>query len=76
MSGNGLWVLGVGLACAGNVMIACSLSLQKYVHNKQAAAGKPASRSPLFWLALAGMIGGEVGNFAAFVEAGSDAVQH
>ena len=59
-----LFVIGVIMAAAGNALIACALTLQKHVHNKM--AGKPASRSPLFWLSLVGMVAGEVGNFAAF----------
>lgn len=57
-------MLGVGLAISGNSLIAISLTLQKYVHNQ--SAGKAVGGSPLFWLALVGMITGEVGNFAAF----------
>jgi uncharacterized membrane protein len=57
-----LVLLGVITAVSGNCLIALSLTLQKHVHNKY---DSPA-RSPLFWLALFGMIGGEVGNFAAF----------
>ena len=58
------FMLGVAMAIAGNSLIACSLTLQKYVHNQR--RGKPAGHSTLFWLALIGMIAGEVGNFAAF----------
>ena len=58
--------IGVGMAIAGNILIACSLTLQKHVHVKMAHAGRVASQSPLFWVALGGMIVGEVGNFAAF----------
>ena len=60
--------VGVPLAVSGNVLIACSLALQKYVHNRHASGDgrKPVNRSPLFWLALSGMILGEVGNFTAF----------
>ena len=58
--------LGVAMAVAGNCLIACSLTLQKHVHVSTAAAGKAAVKSPLFWVALVGMILGEVGNFAAF----------
>ena len=71
------FILGVVLAISGNCLIACSLALQKYVHNRhqkavdaaQAKNGPPAkgaSSSPLFWVALTGLILGEVGNFAAF----------
>ena len=58
--------IGVGLACAGNALIACSLVLQKHCVNAEAATGMKASTMRLFWLSLVGMIGGEVGNFAAF----------
>lgn len=57
--------LGVGMAVAGNTLIACSLTLQKHVHNKKTAL-KPVGKDPLFYFALGGMIAGEVGNFAAF----------
>lgn len=61
-----LFFVGVAMAVAGNTLIACSLTLQKHVHNLAAASGKPVTRSAFFWLALVGMIAGEVGNFAAF----------
>ena len=58
--------VGVGMAICGNCLIACSLTLQKFVHVSMSAAGKAVETSPLFWLALCGMIAGEIGNFAAF----------
>jgi len=61
-----LFLLGVSLAVVGNTLIACSLTLQKYCVNKEVETGVKTSAMPLFWLALAGMIGGEVGNFTAF----------
>ena len=61
-----LFLLGVSLAVAGNTLIACSLTLQKYCVNREAATGVKASSTPLFWVALVGMIAGEVGNFTAF----------
>ena len=61
-----LFFVGVAMAVAGNTLIACSLTLQKHVHNRAATSGKPVAKSALFWLALVGMIAGEVGNFAAF----------
>lgn len=61
-----LFLLGVSLAVVGNTLIACSLTLQKYCNNREAATGVKASSTPLFWVALIGMIAGEVGNFTAF----------
>ena len=61
-----LFLVGVGLAVGGNTLIACSLTLQKFCVNREVATGVKTGSMPLFWLALAGMIGGEVGNFAAF----------
>ena len=66
LDASGLLYLGVAMAVGGNTLIACSLALQKHVHNKHVALQKPASRSLLFWVSLAGMVTGEVGNFAAF----------
>ena len=63
-SSSNLFLIGVIMAIAGNTLIACSLTLQKHVHNS--SSGKPIASTPLFWLALVGMICGEVGNFAAF----------
>ena len=60
------FLVGVGLAVGGNTLIACSLTLQKFCVNREVATGATTGSMPLFWLALAGMIGGEVGNFAAF----------
>ena len=61
---------GVILAVCGNLVIACALALQKWVHNTIASRPvelrQPASRHPLFWVALAGLMAGELGNFAAF----------
>ena len=74
---------GILLAVSGNLLIACSLALQKWVH-KAVEQHKPGtygrrhvratpedkavkvSTQPLFWVALLGLILGEVGNFAAF----------
>jgi len=61
-----LFAIGVTLAICGNTLIASALTLQKFTHNLEQQTGKPASSSPLFWFSIAGMIGGEVGNFAAF----------
>lgn len=61
-----LFVIGVILAITGNTLIASSLTLQKHMHNVAAKTGKPAETNPLFWFSIVGMIGGEVGNFAAF----------
>ena len=48
---------GVILAVCGNLVIACALALQKWVHNTIASRPvelrQPASRHPLFWVALA-----------------------
>ena len=60
------FLIGVLLAIAGNTLIACALTLQKHTHNLEKLTGAQASSSPLFWFSIAGMIGGEVGNFAAF----------
>jgi hypothetical protein len=61
---------GVILAVSGNLVIACALALQKWVHNtianRPVEQRQPASRHPLFWVALMGLMVGEVGNFAAF----------
>ena len=61
---------GVILAVSGNLVIACALALQKWVHNtianRPVELRQPASRHPLFWVALVGLMVGEVGNFAAF----------
>ena len=58
------------MAIAGNLMIACSLVLQKYVHVSLQKIPEPkrpkAHTRPLFWLAMFGLVFGEVGNFAAF----------
>lgn len=73
---------GILLAVSGNLLIACSLALQKWVH-KAVEQHKPGtygrrhvratptseptvSTQPLFWVALLGLVLGEVGNFAAF----------
>ena len=61
-----MFLIGVSMAIVGNTLIACSLTLQKWCHMREASGGLKASSTPLFWLALAGLIGGEVGNFAAF----------
>ena len=61
-----MFLVGVSMAIVGNTLIACSLTLQKWCHMREASGGLKASSTPLFWLALAGLIGGEVGNFAAF----------
>ena len=61
-----LFLIGVVLAIAGNTLIAVALTLQKHTHNLERDTGVKATGSPLFYLSLAGMIGGEVGNFAAF----------
>ena len=74
MGQSGTFFLGCALAIAGNIIVACSLCLQKHVHNSheakveagEVADGKTASSNPLFWVALSGMILGEVGNFTAF----------
>ena len=51
---------GVILAVCGNLVIACALALQKWVHNTIASRPvelrQPASRHPLFWVALAGLM--------------------
>ncbi len=58
--------LGVALAIAGNLLIACSLALQKWVHLELARKkDKPCCYLPLY-IALLGLIFGEAGNFAAF----------
>ena len=94
-------VIGIVLAIVANLLIACSLVLQKWVHMLIAArsvgvasaatrvsgstrasgvrssgadaeadgvdeAHAAATKHPLFWCAIAGLIVGEVGNFAAF----------
>lgn len=64
--GVSLFAVGVILAIAGNTLIASALTLQKYTHNIEKATGVPADKQPLFWFSIVGMIGGEVGNFAAF----------
>lgn len=72
-----LWVgvvtplhIGILLAVSGNLLIACSLALQKWVHMQLAAADKrgqvDARAQGLLWVALFGLVGGEIGNFAAF----------
>ena len=45
-----LFLLGVSLAVAGNTLIACSLTLQKYCVNREAATGVKASSTSLFGL--------------------------
>ena len=60
------FMLGVLLAVGGNLFIACSLTMQKMAHNKALRTGKPPNSLALFWVALIGMIVGEIGNFAAF----------
>mgnify|MGYP002056089384 FL=1 len=58
--------LGVALAITGNLLIACSLALQKWVHLELARKkNKPCCYLPLY-IALLGLIFGEAGNFAAF----------
>ena len=58
--------IGVIMAISGNTLIAFSLTLQKHMHNVEKETGAPAASSPLFWASFAGLIVGEVGNFAAF----------
>jgi len=64
------FMIGVGLAVAGNLLIACSLTLQKHVHNlleELPSEKRPApSSNPLFFVAIFGLMFGEIGNFAAF----------
>ena len=63
------WRLGVLLAIVGNLLIAFSLVLQKHVHmlrEQNIFVTWAGSDRFLFALAMAGLILGEVGNFAAF----------
>ena len=59
-----LFLIGVILAISGNSLIAIALTLQKHAHNIEKKTGEPAVA--FFWMSIAGMIGGEIGNFAAF----------
>lgn len=62
--------LGIILAVSGNLLIACSLALQKWVHmafEREDEEPRLAARArTLFPVALLGLMLGEVGNFAAF----------
>ncbi|KAL1503330.1 hypothetical protein AB1Y20_011382 [Prymnesium parvum] len=74
--------LGIVMAIVANLLIACSLILQKWVHmaiSPAPHAADPSSRKssdaseelavtrhPLFWCAITGLVVGEIGNFAAF----------
>lgn len=61
-------IIGVGVAIIGNIFISVSLNLQKYAHNKISLQGNPVSylHSKTWWLGIAIMIIGEMGNFAAY----------
>lgn len=67
------WYVGVASALVGNVLIGCALTLQKFAHNlreelKEDKTALRPSCSPdrLLPIAIAGLIGGEVGNLAGF----------
>jgi uncharacterized membrane protein len=60
--------LGILLAVTGNLLIACSLALQKWVHTEVESEDpqRVIRGRRLFWIALFGLVAGEMGNFAAF----------
>jgi magnesium transporter len=71
-------IIGVGVAIgdlifkiAGNICISIALNIQKYVHNNLSLHGDSENsveyiQFKLWWLGLAIMIFGELGNFAAY----------
>lgn len=62
--------LGVAISICGNLMISIALNIQKYSHNKNELIEKgkqvPYLKRPMWWLGMALMLGGEVGNFLAY----------
>ncbi|KAL5017448.1 hypothetical protein ScPMuIL_007037 [Solemya velum] len=62
------FLLGCGLAIAGNLMISVSLNVQKYTHKKNDSreVERHYTQDPLWWLGLFLMVFGEVGNFSAY----------
>ena len=62
--------IGIMMAIAGNLMIACSLGAAEVRARQPAedprAEAAEGAHAPLFWLAMFGLVFGEVGNFAAF----------
>ena len=58
--------IAVVLSVTGDIVTACSLTLNKYVHNRSAERRTRPRASGLFWLAMIGLVLGEVGNFIAF----------
>jgi len=63
-------LIGILLAISGGIIIAVSLSLQKYSHNKLKLKGKEDTldylKSPMWWLGMVLMGVGELMNFLAF----------
>ena len=59
-------VIGIICALSGNLLISTALALQKHVHNITKASARDAEQNLLFYIAIGGLIFGEVGNFAAF----------
>jgi len=59
---------GILLAVLGNLLIAVSLALQKWVHTQiESEDPRQVARGHrFFWVALIGLMAGEIGNFAAF----------
>lgn len=56
--------IGLSLAIAGNLLISISLNVQKYVHRLY--GDEHYTTIPLWWMAIALMIFGELGNFSAY----------
>ncbi|XP_070555981.1 NIPA-like protein 2 isoform X2 [Ptychodera flava] len=64
-----LIAIGCALSIGGNLLISISLNLQRYAHIRLKAQGKPQedhTKSKLWWLGIALMGLGEVGNFMAY----------
>ncbi|KAI8898932.1 magnesium transporter NIPA-domain-containing protein [Globomyces pollinis-pini] len=72
-------IIGVTVAIVGNVCISCALNIQKYVHNSLSDQPEQLTetgdgvqntqsylQSKLWWVGMALMIFGELGNFAAY----------
>ena len=74
--GSGMAVLGAGISITGNLFISIALNVQKYVHNQierdRALQGdnfdesKTFTKYKLWWMGVALMAFGELGNFGAY----------
>jgi len=63
-----LQYIGITMAILGNILISVGLNVQKQSHNKNEAAAvkKNYLLQKMWWVGFAMMLGGEIGNFAAY----------